>query len=174
VRGFRRRAARSGVKVRPSLRALRHAPPLAAGVGTEPGFRWGARYENRAPAAPPAPQFRSELDISRTAAPSHTQVRTDCESDSRVFWGLPPKLHVRSQPPAVDGSWKSGTFTINNNNSSNSRVLALQFSKDFIKTPPVPALMGILDGGIRCVIISVFSRGAASSMERHFASAYAR
>ena len=48
------------------------------------------------------------------------------------------------------------------------------FQKDFIKTPPVPALMGILDGGIRCVIISVFSRGAASSMERHFASAYAR
>ena len=104
VRGFRRRAARSGVKVRSSLRALRYAPPLAAGVGTEPGFRWGAWYENRAPTAPPAPQFRSELDISRAAAPSHTQVRTDRESDSRVFWGLPPKLHVRSQPPAVDGS----------------------------------------------------------------------
>ena len=50
-------------------RALWNAPPLAAGVGTEPGFRWGARYENRAPAAPPAPQFRSELDIGRTAAP---------------------------------------------------------------------------------------------------------
>ena len=34
---------------------------------------------------------------------------------------------------------------------------------------------GILDGRVRCVIIIlVFSRGAASSMERHFASAYAR
>ena len=40
----------------------------AAGSGTEPGPSWGGQYEHRALAAPPAPQFRSDLDSGRTAS----------------------------------------------------------------------------------------------------------
>ena len=40
----------------------------AAGSGTEPGPSWGGQYEHRALAAPPAPQFRSDLDSSRNGS----------------------------------------------------------------------------------------------------------
>ena len=108
---------------------------------------------------PRRPHLSSGLNwISAERLRRHTQRYGLTVSLIRECFGAsPPKLHMRSQPPAVDGSEKSDTFINNNYIASNSRACACSVSEGLHQDPTRPSPYGYF--GLRdslCYYFSVF------------------